>query len=90
MNLYSIGIELVGIGSQQDMALYLTKAEYKKLDKDLLGFTDDQYTALRALVEDVYARHNIPMDTEHVIGHEQYNPKKNDPGELFDWSRILP
>ena len=90
MNKYSIGIEVVGMGSQQDMSPYLTKAEYKKLDKELLGFTDEQYTSLKDLVADICARNNIPLDREHVIGHEQYSPKKNDPGELFDWARILP
>lgn len=89
MNLYSIGIELVAIGSQADMSLYLSKKEYKGLDKELLGFTDEQYTALKALVEDVCVRNNIPMDREHVIGHEEFNPDKNDPGELFDWSRLI-
>ena len=89
MNLYSIGIELVGIGSQEDMSIYLTEKEYKALNKELLGFTDDQYTSLKALVEDICQRNDIPMDAEHVIGHDQYNPKKNDPGDLFDWSRIL-
>lgn len=89
MNMYSIGIELVAIGSVEDMSLYMTKAQYNKLDKELLGFTDAQYTALKELVADVCSRHGIPMDREHIIGHEDYNPRKNDPGELFDWSRIL-
>ena len=90
MNLYSIGIELVGIGSAKDMSLYLTKAQYNKLDKSLRGFTDAQYTALSELLTDICERNHIPMDREHIIGHEEFNPKKNDPGELFDWSRILP
>ena len=90
MNKYSIGIEVVGMGSMADMSPYLTKSEYKKLDKSLLGFTDAQYEALKLLVADICERNNIPLDRQHVIGHEEYNPKKNDPGELFDWSRILP
>lgn len=90
MNFYAIGIELVGIGSREDMSLYITKAQYNKLDKTLLGFTDAQYVALSALLEDVCGRNGIPMDREHVIGHEDFNPKRNDPGQLFDWNRILP
>jgi len=78
------------MGSAEDMSLYMTKKEYKALDPSLLGFTDAQYTALKALVEDICQRNEIPMDREHVIGHEEYNPKKNDPGDLFDWSRIFP
>lgn len=90
MNLYSIGIELVGIGSAGDMSLYMSKSQYNKLDRSLFGFTDAQYTSLKALVEDVCQRHEIPMDRQHVIGHEDYNGEKNDPGDLFDWSRLLP
>ena len=37
LNNYSIGIELVAIGSQKDMAQYLTAAEYDKLPKAWLG-----------------------------------------------------
>ncbi len=89
MNLYSIGIELVGIGSAEDMSFYMSEKEYKALDQALLGFTDAQYISLKALVEDVCQRNDIPLDRQHVIGHEEYNPAKNDPGELFDWSRII-
>ena len=32
--------------------------------------------------------YSIPKNRSHVIGHDEYNPAKNDPGELFDWSRI--
>jgi dimethylamine--corrinoid protein Co-methyltransferase len=35
-------------------------------------------------------RNGIPMDREHVIGHQEYSPKKSDPGELFDWSKLIP
>ncbi len=90
MNLYSIGIELVGIGSQADMSQYLTKAQYKKLDPSLPGFTDAQYSALETLVSDLCFRYEIPMDRTHILGHEDYASRKTDPGELFDWSRILP
>ncbi len=89
MNKYSIGIELLAIGSEQDMAQYLTAQEYRSLDPDLLGFTDVQYTALQALLGDICARNDIPLDSEHILGHSMYNPQKSDPGELFDWNRIL-
>ena len=90
MNYYSIGIEVVGMGSYSDMSGYLTKKEYEALDPELLGFTDAQYTSLKALVEDICGRYDIPMDRQHIIGHQEYSPKKKDPGELFDWSRIVP
>lgn len=90
MNLYSIGIEVVGMGSMEDMSPYLHKSEYKALKKEWLGFTDAQYESLKLLVADICERNDIPLDRDHVIGHEEYSPKKNDPGELFDWSRIIP
>ena len=73
MNLYSIGIEVVGMGSMEDMSLYLTKKEYKALDDSLLGFTDAQYESLKLLVADICERNNIPLDRQHVIGHEEYS-----------------
>lgn len=90
MNDYAIGIELLAIGSRNDMEQYLTAGEYKRLDDQLLGYTDAQYEALAALVEDICARNDIPMDRAHIIGHQEYSPKKNDPGELFDWNRLVP
>lgn len=89
MNRYSIGIELVGMGSAEDMAIYLHDWEYDRLDDSLKGFTDAQYGSLKLLVEDICQRNNIPMDRQHVIGHQEYAPHKNDPGQLFDWSRLI-
>lgn len=90
MNLHAIGIELVGIGSAKDMSLYMPKARYNQLDKSLRGFTDAQYTALAALLKDVCSRNGIPLDRQHIIGHQDYCSQKSDPGQLFDWQRILP
>lgn len=90
MNLYSIGIEVVGIGSQEDMSIYLSKAAYNALPAEYKGFTEAQYTSLKLLVEDICKRNGIALDRDHVIGHQEYSPKKNDPGQLFDWSRIVP
>ena len=90
MNQYAIGIELVGMGSQTDMATYLTASEYKKLDDSLKGFTPEQYASLKLLVEDICQRNDIPMDRDHVIGHQEYANRKTDPGELFDWTQLIP
>lgn len=89
LNDYSIGIEIMAIGSQQDMAQYLDESAYNSLDPSLIGYTDAQYDALIALLKDICARHKIPMDREHIIGHEEYSPDKTDPGELFDWDRLF-
>ena len=90
MNRYAIGIELVGIGSQADMSIYLSKAQYDTIDDSLKGFTDAQYASLKDLVAYLCQKYDIPMSRDHIIGHEEYTDRKNDPGELFDWSRILP
>lgn len=89
MNQYAIGIELVTIGSEKDMEMYMTDDEYERLDDSLKGYTQEQYDALKLLVEDLCERYGIPMDREHVIGHEEYSESKTDPGELFDWSKIV-
>ena len=89
LNDYAIGIEVAAIGSASDMAQYLTAEEYQKLSPELIGYTDAQYTALKSLVSDICARNDIPMDRAHIIGHEEYSPKKTDPGELFDWERLF-
>ena len=90
MNEYAIGIELAAIGSETDMEKYLPDGAYETLDSVLIGFTDAQYTALTGLVADLCTRYSIPADREHIIGHDDYSTEKHDPGELFDWSRILP
>ncbi len=89
MNKYAIGIELLGIGSQRDMAAYLTPDEYASLDTSLIGFTDKQYTSLRELVVDISERNGIPLDREHIIGHSDYSKTRTDPGELFEFDRVL-
>lgn len=89
MNRYSIGIELVAMGSLNDMSVYMTEEEYLALDQSLMGFTDEQYASLKMLVSDICERNNIPFDKKHIIGHSEYKSEKTDPGELFDWSRVL-
>ncbi len=89
MNKYSIGIEILAIGSQNDMEQYLLPHEYNALSKDFIGFTDKQYASLSVLVKDICERNNVPFDRAHIIGHDEYNPEKNDPGELFDWDRLF-
>ena len=89
MNKYSIGIEMLAIGSEKDMKQYLTSKEYNALDKSYIGFTDAQYASLGELVRDICERNEILFDKEHIIGHNEYNPVKSDPGELFDWDRLF-
>ena len=89
MNKFSVGIELVAIGSEKDMSQYLHPDEYKAIDESLIGFTDEQYTSLTALIKDICQRNKIEFSRENVIGHDEYNEAKSDPGELFDWERVF-
>jgi N-acetyl-anhydromuramyl-L-alanine amidase AmpD len=90
LNHHSIGIELLAIGSYNDMEQYLTRGEYDALNPDFIGFTDSQYNALNKLIDDILSRNkSIVADRSHIIGHSEYSTgDKSDPGELFDWSRI--
>ena len=90
MSFYSIGIELLAIGSERDMEKYLSKEQYAEIAREHIGFTDKQYESLRELLTDLCGRYGLPMDREHVIGHEEYAAgRKRDPGELFDWELVL-
>ncbi len=89
MNKYSVGIEIVAVGSQNDMEQYLTAEEYASLDENLIGFTEAQYESVSSLVKDICERNGIPLDRAHVLGHDEYNPEKSDPGELFDWEKVF-
>jgi len=98
LNYYSIGIEFLAIGSRDEMApKYLSRSSYDRLDPSLIGYTEEQYSAVNELLAEIYDRHPaIVRDRRHIIGHDEYaGPRqrpadpKVDPGSLFDWSRIL-
>lgn len=68
VNARSIGIEIVNPGHEWG---------YR-------AFPPAQMDAVRALAEEILARHAIPA--RNVIGHSDVAPtRKEDPGELFDW-----
>ncbi len=98
LNHYSIGIEFLAIGSRDEMApKYLSRSSYDRLDPSLIGYTEEQYSAVNELLAEIYDRHpGVVRDRRHIIGHDEYaGPRqrpadpKVDPGSLFDWSRIL-
>lgn len=90
LNEYSIGIELMAIGTQQEMELFIPEDTYSKLNPSFIGYTDAQYEALEELLEQLHTQYpKVKRNREHVIGHDEYAPnRKTDPGELFDWERI--
>lgn len=89
-NDYSLGIELAGIGTQQEMELYgIDAAKYSLIPQDDIGFSDDQYQSLKKLLYELTERHSIAYDRQYIIGHDEYVPEhRTDPGQLFDWSKI--
>ncbi|WP_047981845.1 N-acetylmuramoyl-L-alanine amidase [Ornithinibacillus contaminans] len=90
MNDYSIGIELMGIGTKEEMASFIPEAAYDAISPNDLGFTEQQYRALSSLIQDILKRNpTIPNSRWHIIGHEDYAAgRKVDPGQLFDWCKL--
>lgn len=90
MNDYSIGIELMGIGTKEEMVPIVSEKLYNQLDISLIGFTKEQYLSLSNLLAYLYKRYpTIKKSRYHVIGHEDYAPnRKSDPGRLFNWSDV--
>lgn len=93
LNDYSIGIELLNVGSAKDMKIFMSPqkyADYARKHPEWIGYTDEQYEALRGLLDSIRTRHPaIKHDRKHIIGHSTYaGARRTDPGELLDWSRL--
>ncbi|MBM7622421.1 N-acetyl-anhydromuramyl-L-alanine amidase AmpD [Bacillus tianshenii] len=89
-NDHSIGIELLAIGTKEEMLPIVPEEIFDRINPNDIGYTDAQYKALDKLLEDILKRHpTIKKDREHIVGHDEYAPvRKVDPGSLFDWSKI--
>ncbi|MGD6994196.1 N-acetylmuramoyl-L-alanine amidase [Sutcliffiella horikoshii] len=90
LNDYSIGIELLAVGTSEEMLSIMPAEIYDSISPSDIGYTDAQYASLKELLDDILHRNPlIKSDREHIIGHDEYAPvRKSDPGDLFDWSRI--
>ncbi|TDK58133.1 LysM peptidoglycan-binding domain-containing protein [Bacillus salipaludis] len=90
LNEYSIGIELLAIGTRDEMLPLMSAQTYEAIAPSNIGYTDAQYRSLNLLLDDIIGRHpTIKRDRQHIVGHDEYAPgRKTDPGKLFDWSRI--
>lgn len=101
LNNNSIGIELVSIGSVEDLKIYFDESEsqeayaewYQRIAKKHsqdVGFTEQQYTSLRALLLKLCDSFpGLQYDREHIFAHSEYAPKRRtDPGSLFSWQTI--
>lgn len=90
LNEYSIGIELLAIGTLDEMLPFLSAQTYESISPSDIGYTDAQYRSLNLLLDGIIKRHPaIGRDRQHIVGHDEYAPgRRTDPGKLFDWSRI--
>ena len=89
LNHYSIGIELLAIGTKEEMIPIITEPVFNKIDPSLLGYTEEQYQSLNRLIMDIQARNpKIKRSRTQILGHDEYTSRKTDPGKLFDWSKI--
>lgn len=90
LNHYSIGIELLAIGTREEMIPVISAEVFDKIDPALTGYTQAQYNSLNSLLNDILARNpNIKKDRNHIVGHDEYSVgTKTDPGSLFNWSQI--
>ncbi|WP_078379258.1 N-acetylmuramoyl-L-alanine amidase [Sutcliffiella halmapala] len=90
LNDFSIGIELLAIGTKEEMLPTVPEDIYDVVDPSHIGYTDAQYQSLNILLDDILHRHTtILRDREHIMGHNEYAPvRKTDPGSLFNWSKI--
>jgi len=89
LNRHSIGIEILAIGTEEEMKQYISSEVYRSIPQKNIGYTKEQYLALNSLLPEIYHRHAIKVDRRHVIGHDEYSVgTKEDPGILFDWSKI--
>jgi N-acetyl-anhydromuramyl-L-alanine amidase AmpD len=95
MNSSSIGIEMLAVGSKEDMSpLFMSAKKYDEFAKkhpEWIGFTDAQYASLKWLIGDAESRWpQIRHDDHHIIGHEDWagRQRRTDPGQTFNWAKI--
>jgi hypothetical protein len=66
-----------------------------EIELDLLGgtsstFTPEQYYATAQIACGISARHGVPLDRVHVIGHSEVpGTSKIDPGPTWDWPHFM-
>lgn len=55
------------------------------------NLTEEQYQATLWLHRQLIAKHGIPIDREHIIGHYQIDSvnRPNCPGSAFPWARLM-
>lgn len=51
--------------------------------------TEEQYVASAALTRYLCELYRIPIDREHIVGHEEIKSAKGDPGPRWDWDYYM-
>lgn len=89
VNAPSIGIELVNLGDKCNLAGQLCDG-VEKNGKIWEKFPEAQIDSLVQIVSGIVTRYDIPIDREHIIGHDEINSGGSiDPGPLFPWSEFI-
>lgn len=89
LNPVSLGIEMMAIGTEEEMKMFMPTDRYARIAKQHIGYTEAQYKALNWLLSDLMQRYQVPKDRQHIVGHDEYAPsRRTDPGSLFDWKKI--
>ena len=84
LNKYSIGIELMAIGTEAEMQQMMSPEHYRKIPAEHIGYTEAQYQALNLLIDDILARNKkIKRDRNHIIGHDEYAPERKTESREF-------
>lgn len=90
LNGHSIGIELLAIGTEKEMEMFMSKESYRRIAKENIGFTASQYSSLNWLLDDLLKKYpTVKKNRQQIVGHDEYAPdRRTDPGSLFDWKKI--
>lgn len=64
--------------------------EIEKSDESNPDFTPEEYYAAASLACGIAARHDIPLDRQHVIGHNEVpGSTHTDPGPTWGWDHFM-
>lgn len=74
LNLWAISIEMEGMA----VSIYETMPRHSV-----------QWEALLLWIKYVVTKYNIPLDRDHIVGHDEIASHKRDPGKLFDWDALM-
>ena len=52
-------------------------------------YSDAQYSLTAMVVLSMQKVFGFPLDRDHIKGHDEIDPKKSDPGSLWDWDKFM-